>query len=211
MVQDPSPPSSSNSKSTDIPVSSLLQATLKQALDASQNDDHTLIFGFPSADNGPMGSQQTDLSHLHPAPLDIFRLWQVYLDNVHPLFKVTHTPTLQPRMIAAAGDLKSITPTMEALMFGIYRCAVMSLSEDDCALMFRTVNQDQLLDRFQFASQQALMKANFLRSSDRECLTALFLYLVSLGRTTDPRSLSLLRECQPFVVLVSIKLWWRVT
>jgi hypothetical protein len=179
-----------STKSTEIPVSSLLQETLKQALDSSINDDHTLIFGFPSA-NDPM-SNSTDLSHLHPAPLDIFRLWQVYLDNVHPLFKVTHTPTLQPRIIAAASDLKSVSPPLEALMFGIYRCAIMSLSEEDCTSMFRTVTQDELLDRFQFAAQQALMKANFLRSSDRECLTALFLYLTSLGRTTDPRSLSLL-------------------
>ncbi|KAK6845968.1 C6 transcription factor [Apiospora arundinis] len=50
------------------------------------NDDH-LLFGSRSSHNA------VDLSTLHPEPIQIFRLWQIYLDNVDPLLKVTHTPT----------------------------------------------------------------------------------------------------------------------
>jgi hypothetical protein len=35
-----------------------------------------------------------DLAALHPNQGQIFKLWQVYLENVDPLLKVTHTPTL---------------------------------------------------------------------------------------------------------------------
>lgn len=35
-----------------------------------------------------------NLSTSHSEQVHIFRLWQIYLDNVNPLLKVTHTPTL---------------------------------------------------------------------------------------------------------------------
>jgi len=35
---------------------------------------------------------QIDCSMLYPEPVTILWLWQVYLDNVNPLPKVTHTP-----------------------------------------------------------------------------------------------------------------------
>lgn len=134
-------------------------------------DDHIL---FGSANT------QVDLSTLHPQPVHIFRLWQTYLDNVDPLLKVTHNSTLQGRIIDAASNVKSINPTLEALMFSIYCMALQSLPVDDeCQAMFGSPKKD-LLTRFQFGCQQALLNSGFLQSSDRDCLTALYLYLVSL-------------------------------
>jgi hypothetical protein len=125
------------------------------------------------------GSRQTavELSTLHPEPAHLFRLWQVYLDNVNPLLKVTHTPTLQGRIVEAASNLKDTPPTLEALMFGIYCVAVLSLCEEDCQTMFKQ-SKVQLSTRFQFGCQQALVNSQFLRTGSRDCLTALFLYLV---------------------------------
>jgi hypothetical protein len=134
------------------------------------NDDH-LLFGSRQAAIEP--------STLHPEPVHIFRLWQVYLENVNPLLRVTHTPTLQGRIIEAAGNLTNVTPALEALMFSIYSMAVLSLGED-CQTLFG-IPKDELLRKFQFGCQQALLKCGFLRSADRDCLTALYLYLVSLA------------------------------
>jgi hypothetical protein len=127
------------------------------------------------------GSRQTavELSTLHPEPAHLFRLWQVYLDNVNPLLKVTHTPTLQGRIVEAASNLKDTPPTLEALMFGIYCIAVLSLSEEECQAMFKQ-SKVQLLARYQFGCQQALVNSQFLRTGSRDCLTALYLYLVCL-------------------------------
>jgi hypothetical protein len=134
------------------------------------DNDH-LLFGSPNTN--------IDLSSLHPEPVQIFRLWQIYLDNVNPLFKVTHTPSLQGSIIEAASNVASINPALEALIFSLYCMAILSLSVDDCQTIFGSSRKD-LLTKFQFGCQQALLNCSFLRSGDRDCLTALYLYLVSL-------------------------------
>ena len=128
------------------------------------------------------GSRKTnvDLSTLHPEQVQIFRLWQIYIENVDPLLKVTHTPTLQARIIDAASGVANISPTLEALMFGVYCASTLSLVEDECRTLFKSPKED-LLKSYQFGCQQALLKCGVLRTSDRDCLTALYLYLVSLS------------------------------
>ncbi len=148
------------------------ETTVKKAWDQTvENDDHLLF-----------GSRRTtfDLATLHPDPVQIFRLWQIYLDNVNPLLKVTHTPSLQGRIIEAASNLTNTNPTLEALMFSIYCTSILSLTVEDCQTMFGFSKED-LSMRYQFGCQQALLSCTFLRSSDRDCLTALYLYLVSLA------------------------------
>ncbi|KAF5229154.1 hypothetical protein FAUST_10626 [Fusarium austroamericanum] len=137
------------------------------------------------------GSRQSavELHTLHPDPAHLFRLWQIYLDNVNPLMKVTHTPTLQARIVEAASNLKEISPTLEALMFSIYCMAILSLSQEECVTMFKQ-SKEQLSTRYYFGCQQALSNCNFLRTDNRDCLTALFLYLVSIRSASHPKSVS---------------------
>ncbi|KAI0602095.1 hypothetical protein F4775DRAFT_538255 [Biscogniauxia sp. FL1348] len=142
--------------------------------------DH-LLFGVRNS--------AVDLSTLHPDPVQILRLWQIYLDNVNPLLKVTHTPSLQRCIIEIAGNIPSVKPELEALMFSIYCISVSTLTTDDCQAMFSHSKED-LITRFHFGCQQALQNCRFLQTSDRNVLTALFLYLVSLGPKTNPRSMS---------------------
>lgn len=138
------------------------------------------VESFGKNDNLLFGLHETavDISTLHPEPVQIFRLWQVYLDNVNPLLKVTHTPSLQGRIIEAVSNIANVEPTMEALMFSIYCMSLVSVATDDCQAMFGSSKRD-LLRRYRFGCQQALLNCGFLRSSDRDCLTALYLYLVS--------------------------------
>ncbi|KAK4088556.1 hypothetical protein Purlil1_7107 [Purpureocillium lilacinum] len=102
-----------------------------------------------------------NLSTLHP--VDIFGLWQVYLENFDPLFKVTHNPSLQRRFEAAARSLTSNGPSLEALMFSIYCMCLptFSLTEEDCLAMFG-LTKDDLQTQYQFGSQQALVNAGLL-------------------------------------------------
>ncbi|OQE14860.1 hypothetical protein PENFLA_c035G10435 [Penicillium flavigenum] len=146
-----------------------------------KSNDH-LLFGSQVGD-------ADDLSASHPTQVHIFRLWQIYLDNVNPLLKVTHTPTLQTRIIDAVGDITNVNPTLEALMFSIYCVSILSLTEDQCSALFGSPKKD-LLTGYQSACQHSLRSCGILRCSDRECLTALYLYLVSIRPDTDPASLS---------------------
>ena len=135
-----------------------------------RGSDH-LLFGSRNAN--------VELNALHPEQLKIFKLWQIYLENVNPLLKVTHAPTLQARIIDGASDLANIDPNLEALMFGIYCMAILSLDEDSCYAALGSARAD-LLTTYQFGCQQALVNCGLLRSQDRDCLTAFYLYLVSV-------------------------------
>lgn len=143
-------------------------------------------------DNFLFGSRVTtvDISTFHPEPVQIFRLWQIYLDNVDPLLKVTHTPSLQGLIIEAASNVRNIKPRLEALMFGIYCMSISSLSSEDCQPMFNSSKKD-LLTRYHFGCQQGLLNSGFLRNrDDRNSLTALFFYLLSIRSNSVPQSLS---------------------
>ncbi|KAJ9484144.1 hypothetical protein VN97_g9235 [Penicillium thymicola] len=164
----------------------LRHAVIKKAwnhtFQGKSNDHHHLLFGSPAAN-------VDNLSASHPTQVQIFRLWQIYLDNVNPLLKVTHTPTLQTRIIDAASDISNVNPILEAMMFSIYSVSILSLTEDQCSAFFG-YDKKHLLTAYQSACQQALRSCCILQSSDRECLTALYLYLVSIRPNTDPTSLS---------------------
>ncbi|CAG5161001.1 uncharacterized protein ALTATR162_LOCUS5946 [Alternaria atra] len=134
-------------------------------------------------------SADINLSTLHPPQTQIFKLWQLYLENVDPLLKLTHTPTLQARIIDAASNITNIDRNLEALMFSIYCMAIFSLNQEQCQSMFGRPRPD-IIRGYQLGAREALVNCDFLKSSDRECLTALHLYLISLKPDTDPRSLS---------------------
>lgn len=143
---------------------------VKKAWDQTFVDNDNLLLGLHT-------KTPVELSALHPRPVKIFRLWQIYLNNVDPLLKVTHAPSLQGRVIEAAEDVTKLSPTLEALLFGIYSVSITSLSAEECQNTFGSSKKD-LLESYQFGCQQALPNSNYLRTADRECLTAFYLYLV---------------------------------
>ena len=154
----------------------LRETAIKKAWDQEVEKDQNLLFGSQGS--------VIDLYTLHPDPVQIFRLWQTYVDNVNPLLKVTHVPSLQARVIEAASNMTVVEPALEALMFSIYCTAILSLNSEECQATFGASKED-LLSRFQSGCQQALWQCGFLRSSDRDCLTALFLYLVNWARDAN--------------------------
>lgn len=146
------------------------QEGVKKAWDqVFEDNDNILLFGTRKT--------SVELWTLHPDPVQIFKLWQIYLDNVDPLLKVTHTPSLQARIVEAASNLASTSHTLQALMFSIYSISVMSLTMGECQTAFGSSKED-LMAKYQFACQQALLDCGYLRTGDRECLTAFYLFLV---------------------------------
>lgn len=110
--------------------------------------------------------------------MQIFRLWQTFLDNVNPLVKILHTPTVQQLVLEASGNLKAVSKSMNALMFAIYVSAVNSLSNAECEGMIGQ-GKSVLLAKYYLGTQQALISAAFLKSSDMVVLQAYVLFLVS--------------------------------
>jgi hypothetical protein len=80
-----------------------------------------LLFGSPRS--------SVNLRNLHPNPVQIFKLWQLYLDNINPLVKLFHAPTVQQILSDASGDLGDIPRNVEALLFAIYCITIESFSD----------------------------------------------------------------------------------
>ncbi|KIH93197.1 hypothetical protein SPBR_02264 [Sporothrix brasiliensis 5110] len=146
--------------------------------DRPEADHHAFIFGFQST--------TVDLRPLHPLPSQIPYIWQVYQENVDPVVKILHIPTTSKVIRDARTNLDNISPAAEALMFAIYYAAVNSLDESEIHTNFVT-EKNTLLNKYRFALEQALAKANFLISSDLVTLQAFVLLLVLVRRQEDTR------------------------
>ena len=126
-------------------------------------------------------SANIKLINMHPPAMQVMQLWQVYLNNVDPLLKLTHTPTLQKRVIEACGKISSglsVDEELEALLFSIYFISVNSLTEAETLASFGTP-KSSLQARYHVASQQALLNVNLMRTLDLTVLQAYVLHLVS--------------------------------
>lgn len=160
------------------------------APEAFSPDGSRLVFGSPTSSTG--------LRPLHPQPVESFRLWQAYLDNVNPLIKLFHAPTVQQMLTEANSNLKNVPRNVEALLFSIYCIAVESLSDREC-IAISGGHKEVARQRFRSGAQHALINASFLKTSDVMVLQALTLFIVSLLGTklskcswqTDSRQLSL--------------------
>ncbi|TVY18754.1 Transcription factor vrtR1 [Lachnellula arida] len=210
----------------------------EELLQGSSDDDE--IFDSPITKTyDAIGSDASDLlfpsettgnsTGLHPSPMHIFRLWQNFIDNVNPLIKILHAPTVQQQILDATADLSKVSKGTEVLMFGIYATAIMSMTDAEVELMFGE-DKPKLLAQFQSGCRKALLRAGFLRSSDMTILQGFLLYLLSsLNFSIDPRALFCLtgisiRIAQriglnvdgtaygllPFEVEMRRRLWWQL-
>ncbi|KAL8685372.1 MAG: hypothetical protein Q9218_007800 [Villophora microphyllina] len=142
---------------------------IQKAYDRLHGDGSGLLFGF---------SVNDDLKRLHPQPINIFRLWQTYLNSVYPLSMPFHAPTVQQQILDASADLENVSESMEALMFAIYYAAVVALPADECEAMFG-LPQPVVVNKYMLATQQALNAAKLLKNMDMTVLQALVILLVS--------------------------------
>lgn len=186
-----------------------------------QGDHHAFIFGYRSSD--------VDLRKLHPLPSQIPFIWQVYCENVDPVAKILHVPTMDNAIRKLRTDMDRISPGMEALMFSIYYGAIISLDEDEIKMNFNA-EKSELIKRYRFGTEQALSKANFLTTSDLEVVQAFTTYLL-LARKDDNTRFSwsltglLIRISQmigihregthfsnlsPFDIEMRRRLWWAI-
>lgn len=129
--------------------------------------------GFPFV----VGGRPAPVTDAHPPIAHIMRLWQIYIDNINPLLKITHVPTVQGQVVEAAARPEKAPKNIEALMFAIYIMAITSMEEPDVQRMFE-LPKKELLGRYFISLQQALVNASFMRVNDPITLQAFLLYLV---------------------------------
>ncbi|KAL8953628.1 MAG: hypothetical protein Q9222_000514 [Ikaeria aurantiellina] len=160
----------------------------EDVLESSENESS----GLEASDDNlgyVVGSHsKADISSRHPPPERIRRLWHIYQENVDPMTKVVHVPSLEPAIQKAASNSASLPRTFEALIFAIYAAAVMSLNNDDCRERLGEPRKT-LLSRYTAATKVALSRAKFMSSTNLAVLQALVLHIITVRDIYEPRTI----------------------
>src|SRR6266536_1190544 len=131
------------------------------------------IFGYSSL--------STNLRSLHPTPSQVFTLWEIYKENVDPIVKILHRPSMRKWLLDVSGSLDNLNKSNEAMLFSIYHSAVTSLNPTQCQSLLGE-ERDTLLAKYRFAVEQALSRAGFLNSASMMLLQAFVLFLICVRR-----------------------------
>jgi hypothetical protein len=173
-------------------------------------------------------STSVDMRALHPAPDVAHRFWETYKTSVDPLLKIIHIPTFNLTFAEAIARPEKVHKGLESLLFAIYYGAVTSTPPDECRALWGE-DRAVLLNRYRFAVEQALARANFLYCDEMVILQAFIIYLILLRRNDDARKIWTLTglavriaqtlgihrdgshfSLDPFEIEMRRRLWWQV-
>jgi len=98
------------------------------------NQDHLPIYPSILLGNDPT---PVNLTALHPAIEHIWLLWHIFTENVEPLFKLFHAPSILKRLLLAVQDLDSVDEDLETLLFAVYFAAIVVQDDGECSIKFR--------------------------------------------------------------------------
>lgn len=133
-----------------------------------------------------LGCQQPILQY-HPSHADAMLLWKTHVENVEPICKVLHIPSIGKMVESISQHPEVASKTEECLLFAIYHCAVFSITDEKSIKQFGQ-DRSTLMQRFHCAARQALVNASFLKTTEISILQALYLFLLSSRYVYDPHT-----------------------
>ncbi|KAK1712059.1 hypothetical protein BDP67DRAFT_61275 [Colletotrichum lupini] len=202
------------------------------------------IAGTKTRDPRPSATTQHISPHYGIAATDVFgsdpetvsvpphvltRLWIVYLQNVDPLIKILHIPTIQPVMLGVAAKPHGADNITQALLYTTAFAATTSMSSTEVATQLG-IERLVLLRHFVREIDGAFTRAQFLLYPNVQGLKALAIYLTALrtfdtGRTIWTLTGLAIRIAEslgvhedgfrlglgPFETEMRCRLWWHLT
>ncbi|KAI9042809.1 transcription factor domain-containing protein [Aspergillus affinis] len=170
----------------------------------------------------------SSLEYLRPSPVTVPFLWQKYLENVDPLLKIFHAPTIQKQVMNLVRGRKNHDFPAECLMFAIYYSTVLTLDAAECQAEFEEDKED-LLKGYRSGVENALLQADLVNSLDLSILQAFLIYLICGRRDKDGPNVRKLmglaigmavkmdlhhdgenKGFSPFEVEMRRRLWWHI-
>ncbi|PKX90754.1 putative C6 transcription factor [Aspergillus novofumigatus IBT 16806] len=130
-----------------------------------------------------LGSTQS-LANQHPSYEEATKLWNTYVQNVEPLCKVLHVPTVAKMVDTVSQQPAAASKSDNCLLFAIYYFAVFSMSDADCLLEFNQTRK-HLMSRYRTAVCQALVSASWLKTTALPVLQAYSLFLIAMRAQID--------------------------
>ncbi|KAJ8129437.1 hypothetical protein O1611_g4192 [Lasiodiplodia mahajangana] len=177
-------------------VSNVMWADLTEDDDSNQLEDSPPSYdaGSPNpVSSGPNAailgyrSLTHSLRDFHPSVDLSMRLFQLFNENVLPIVRIFHTPTLIRLFWSAVVSPDSLDKETEALLFAIYYSAVISIDPTRCADIVGAP-RSTVVERYKFAAEQALARANFLNTHSTLLLQAAVLYISGLRSDDGTRT-----------------------
>ncbi|KAL4922739.1 fungal-specific transcription factor domain-containing protein [Aspergillus aurantiobrunneus] len=168
------------------------------------------------------------LRSFHPLPSKVPILWDIYAENVKPLLPVVYGPAAQQLFTTAARTLDVLNKNNEALVLAMYFAAIVSMSAEQCMALLGEA-RDTLVERYRFAVEQALSKANLLNTQSLTLMQAAVIFLNAVRQDDDTKfvwsmSALIIRLAQglglhrdgnnfglkPFDAEIRRRLWWHI-
>lgn len=139
--------------------------------EGSPQTDYSFILGLDTS--------SLDITSLRPPRETRLRLWEVFKENVEPVTKVFHMPTMEPKIFEALQQDQRPFDGIEAICFSAYLGAVTSLTSQECESIFHE-DRSVLCSRYLLGVERVLAKCRLTSTDDLQVLQAFILYLVLL-------------------------------
>jgi hypothetical protein len=159
---------------------------IKDLLDEFSDEDSDVV--SPENKPSPSAGEQAyiysfnsiacSLAVFHPTPGQVLFLWQVFVNQVDPVLRMLHKPTMRASIMNAKDNISEMGKPFEALLFAIYFASVTSMTEEQCRNTLQE-EKDSVLSRYRFAAEQSLARAEFLSTHNIVTLQALIIFLVT--------------------------------
>ncbi|KAK8044464.1 hypothetical protein PG993_004488 [Apiospora rasikravindrae] len=139
----------------------------------------TVLFG-PGASAG-------SLRNLHPSLPQAAALFATFCENVAPVMRVVHLPTLTRQYWDAAASPDKLDRNTEALVFAVNYVSIGTMSDAQCTTDLGQTRQ-QALGRYRTAAEQALSRAHLLSTRSPAVLQAAVFYIEALKNAKNGQS-----------------------
>ncbi|KAH6704101.1 hypothetical protein BKA61DRAFT_617863 [Leptodontidium sp. MPI-SDFR-AT-0119] len=169
----------------------------------------------------PFNSFTVEVGPLHPSPTQAQTCWRIFLENGDKLVKVLHRLSTEAILRKAMHDTTSLNKGQEALLFAIYFSSISSMTAADAENCFKMPKHAALM-AYRSVTEQMLMRADFLTTSDLTTFQAFVLFL-SFSQFTDKAKLvwaltglarrlgcSATATLSPFTKEIHRRLWWQL-
>lgn len=162
----------------------------------SEDEDYVPINGYVSEAPSPLGTSAAvlgfrslgcSLRPYHPPMHMSVTLLTIFSENVLPLVHIFHMPTTRQWYWDTIESLDSLNKNTETLLFSIYYSTIISMDEAQCLNVLGSTRSDSL-DRYRFAVEQSLARANLLNTQSFILLQATVLFLSGLRNEDDSRT-----------------------
>ncbi|RYP13680.1 hypothetical protein DL765_006762 [Monosporascus sp. GIB2] len=113
---------------------------------------------------------------LYPLPSQMMFIWHVFEERIDPFLKVLHVPSIAGIVRTLNGDWASLEPGVSALILAVSFAVVSVLSGDEVMVSFGVAKKD-IIARYRLGTEQALERADLLRTTDLRAVEAYTIYL----------------------------------